>query len=52
MIISKAINTIRIYNQDPCGGKLDDNIYKLISENFEDGLFKFSFTNIKNLINT
>ena len=27
------------------GGKLDDNIYKLISENFEDGLFKFSFTN-------
>lgn len=30
VIISKAINTIRIYNQDPCGGKLDDNIYKLI----------------------
>ena len=45
VIISKAINTIRIYNQDPCGGKLDDNIYKLMSENLEDGLFKFSFTN-------
>ena len=45
VIISKAINTIRIYNQDPCGGRLDDNIYKLISENIEDGLFKFSFTN-------
>ena len=45
VIINKARSIVRIYNQDPCGGRLDDNIYKLISENIEDGLFKFSFTN-------
>lgn len=45
VIINKAINTIRIYNQDPCGGRLDDNIYKLLTEDYGKGLFKFSFTN-------
>lgn len=45
VIINKAKLIVRIYNQDPCGGRLDDNIYKLLSENIKDDVWNFSFTN-------
>lgn len=45
VIINKARSIVRIYNQDPCGGRLDDNIYKLLSESIKDDVWNFSFTN-------
>lgn len=45
VIINKARSFVRIYNQDPCGGRLDDNIYKLLSQEFNEQLSTFVFTN-------
>lgn len=45
VVINKVNSTVRIYNQEPCGGKLDDNIYKIIAEEKKKDLFEFTFTN-------
>lgn len=45
VIVNKTTAIVRIYNQDPCGGRLDDNIYKFISENIKEDLIEFIFSN-------
>lgn len=45
VIINNAQSIVRIYNQDPCGGRLDDNIYKLLSQEINEQVSTFVFTN-------
>lgn len=45
VIINKAGSFVQIYNQDPCGGRIDDNIYKLLSQELNKQLYTFVFTN-------
>jgi len=45
VIINKVNSSVKIYNQDPCGGKLNDNIYNFLSETINENIYEFTFTN-------
>ena len=45
VVIYKTAECVKIYNQDPCGGRPFDNFYKLLSSSKSDNILTYIFTN-------